>query len=146
MSRLTDKLILDGTTIAELLNEAGWPCERINEDTWLSRLRGQDATFPFFVRVDPEGHVSFAIVPYVRSPESGEVAERLYARLLTLNHALLMAKFSIDDDLDVVLSVEYPTSQIDRSEFRDAVEALGFYADKHHAELSALVDVVSAPG
>jgi len=131
-------LRLDDESIRKLLKEAGWPCERINEDTWRSRFKTKKATFPFFVRVDPAGWVVLAIVPFSRSPEEVPAADALYQRLLELNHKLLMAKFSIDDDLDVVLSVEYPTGAIDASEFRDALDALSFYADKHHEELGAL--------
>jgi hypothetical protein len=50
-----------------------------------------------------------------------------------------MAKFSIDDDLDVVLSVEYPSGDLDKSEFEDALAALSHYADQYAAELTALI-------
>jgi len=133
-----DRLTLDDGTIRGLLADAGWPCDRINDDTWRSRFKTKKAAFPFFVRVDPKGWVNFAVVPFLRSPEEVSAADALYKRLLELNHSLLMAKFSIDDDLDVVLSVEYPTGELDESEFRDALNALAFYADKHHEELSSL--------
>jgi hypothetical protein len=138
MSKTGKTLKLDDSSIRELLAEAGWPCDRINEDTWRSRFKTKKGSFSFFVRVDPEGWVSLAVVPFLRSPEEVLAANKLYQRLLELNHSLLMAKFSIDDDLDVVLSVEYPTGDIDASEFRDALNALSFYADKHHAELLRL--------
>jgi hypothetical protein len=51
-----------------------------------------------------------------------------------------MAKFSIDDDLDVVLSVEYPTQHLDRSEFDDALDVLSYYADRHYEELRKLAE------
>jgi len=54
-----------------------------------------------------------------------------------------MAKFSIDDDLDVVLSVEYPTAELDTSEFRDAVDVLTYYADRYHDELTGLAKLES---
>ncbi len=87
------------------------------------------------MRIDPAGFVVFAIVPYLRSPEEPERAAALYARLLELNQTLLMAKFSIDDDLDVVLSVEYALPDLDRSEFDDALDVLSYYADRHYDEL-----------
>lgn len=132
------KLRLDPNTIQSVLEGGGWPCERISEDTWRSHFRGRFTSFPFFVRVDPAGYVCFAIVPFLRSPEGEGKSAALYERLLTLNQSLLMAKFSIDDDLDVVLSVEYPCQDLDRSEFDDALDVLSYYADEHYRELQAL--------
>ena len=134
-------LVLDDPTVRELLESGGWPCDRINDDTWRSQFRGRSGKFAFFVRVDrTAGYVTFAIVPFLRSPQDADRANQLYARLLELNHSLLMAKFSIDDDLDVVLSVEYPTSHLDRSEFDDALDVLSYYADQHFEELRKLAE------
>jgi hypothetical protein len=49
-----------------------------------------------------------------------------------------MAKFSIDEDDDIVLSVEYRLADLDPSEVRDAVDVVSFYADKYHVEVSRL--------
>ena len=142
-------LTLDAETVRALFAEGGWPCERIGPDTWRSHFRSKRASFPVFVKVgegDGSGEgaafVTFAIIPYLKSPEDPALAARLYARLLELNHQLIFAKFSIDDDLDVVLSVEHPIAEIDRSEFADALDVLGFYADQH---LDALRDLLT-PG
>lgn len=129
---------LDATTVAALLTRGGWPCERVHESMWRSSFQGRGASFPFFVRVDPAGWVNFAIVPFLKSPEDQARATKFYARILELNHQLLMAKFSIDDDLDVVLSVEYPTAELDESEFVDALDVLSYYAERHYDELRGL--------
>ena len=39
----------------------------------------------------------------------------------------------------MVLSVEHPIAEIDRSEFADALDVLGFYADQHLDALRALL-------
>ncbi|MBK7774115.1 MAG: hypothetical protein IPI43_08235 [Sandaracinaceae bacterium] len=52
---------------------------------------------------------------------------------------MMFAKFSIDDDLDIVLSVEYPLGQLDPSEVADALSALGHYADQHFTALTQLL-------
>lgn len=132
------RIRLDASTIRALLEQGGWPCDQISDDTWRSHFRGKSASFPFFVRLDPAGYVCFAIVPFVKSPEDKDASGKLYNRLLQLNQTLLMAKFSIDDDLDVVLSVEYPSEQLDRSEFDDALDVLSYYADRHYDELRGL--------
>ena len=125
--------------IARILDEGGWPCHRIADDTFKSLFQGKHASFPFLIKIDPVGFVVFAIVPYLKSPKDDGAASKLYARLLELNQTLLMAKFSIDDDLDVVLSVEYPSAELDRSEFDDALDVLSYYADRHYVELRTLV-------
>ncbi len=131
-------LKVDGELIGSLLRNRGLPADRITPDTWRSHIRGARASLPFFVRVDRNGYITFAIVPFLKSPKSSERAKGLYRRLLELNQDLLMAKFSIDDDLDVVLSVEYPIRELDQSEFDDAIDVMSFYADKHYLELREL--------
>lgn len=133
-------LNVDGTIIGELLRNRSLPADRITPDTWRSRFRGARASFPFFIRVGRDGYITFAIVPFLKSPKSTKRAKELYQRLLELNQNLLMAKFSIDDDLDVVLSVEYPARELDQSEFDDAIDVVSFYADKHYLELLALTE------
>lgn len=122
-----------------ILEEGGWPCHRIADDTWKSLFQGKHASFPFLVRIDPAGFVVFAIVPYLKTPKDDAITAKLYRKLLELNQTLLMAKFSIDDDLDVVLSVEYALAEIDRSEVDDALDVLSYYADRHYDELRALI-------
>lgn len=131
-------LRIDPETVEALLHEGGWRFDRITEDTWRGRFRGRAGTFPLLLRIDPRRYLTFAVVPYLKSPEDRERAHALYDRLLSLNQTLLMAKFGIDDDLDVVLSVEYPTRELDRSEFADALDVLSYYADVHYEELASL--------
>ena len=50
-----------------------------------------------------------------------------------------MAKFSVDEDGDVILSVEYRIENLDPSEVRDALDVLSFYAEKYRADLQAVV-------
>lgn len=134
----SQRIRLGPETLRALLEEGGWPCDRISDDTWRSHFQGRNASFPFYLRLDPKGYVCFVIVPFVKSPEDPERSAVLYRRLLELNQQLLMAKFSIDDDLDVVLSVEHPSGELDRSEFDDALDVLSYYADRHYAELRGL--------
>jgi hypothetical protein len=135
----SERIRPDPESLEAFLVEGGWKFVRLTPDTWRVRFRRANRTFPILVRLDPNGWLMLAIVPYFSSPEEFEVAQALYDRLLQLNQVLYLAKFSIDDDLDVVLSVEYPTHELDRSELRDALDALGYYADLHFDELHAIV-------
>lgn len=132
------RVVLDVPSIEALFAKRGYSVERIAHDTFRSRFGVGDRVLPFLFRVDPTGYIQLAVVPYIKSPKQQDQAKRLYDRLLELNHSLLMAKLSIDDDLDVVLSVEYPTRELDESEVVDALDTLSYYANAHYEELSAL--------
>jgi hypothetical protein len=119
------------------LQKDGWPIEEVSENTIRSRFRGGDRIFPVFIHIEPE-YVTFAVIPFVKLPKELEIAQAVVERLLRLNRDMNMAKFSVDEDDDVVLSVEYRLEELDPSEVRDAVDVLSFYAEKYHAEVLAL--------
>ncbi len=124
--------------IRSVLAGEGYEVRRIAELTYRGHLSAAGRTLTFHVQLDPVGYVVCAVIPFVRSPEVDELAHRLYLRLMALNQQLMMAKLSIDDDLDVVLSVEYPTAALDESELADAIRVLAHYADLHLEELEEL--------
>lgn len=119
------------------LQKDGWPIEEVSENTIRSRFRGGDRIFPVFIHMEPE-YVTFAVIPFVKLPKELEIAQGVVERLLRLNRDMNMAKFSVDEDDDVVLSVEYRLEELDPSEVRDAVDVLSFYAEKYRAEVLAL--------
>ena len=118
------------------LTRDGWPADRVSDVTLRSRFRCADRIFPVYVHEEP-GYVSFAVIPFARLPDD-DAGDHLADRLLELNREMNLAKFSVDEDGDVVLSVEYPSGDLDPSEVRDAIDVLSFYAGKFHAEVSAL--------
>ncbi|MDI1448086.1 YbjN domain-containing protein [Polyangium sp. 6x1] len=123
--------------IRAVLEAQGWPVERLSEATLRSRFRSKDRIFPLFVHLEPL-FVTFAVIPYARLPEEPDMAEALMTRLLKLNREINLAKYSVDDDGDIILSVEYRIEHLDPSEIRDAVDVLSFYADKHHQDVHKL--------
>jgi hypothetical protein len=123
--------------IRAVLEAQGWPVERLSEATLRSRFRSNNRIFPLFVHLEPL-FVTFAVIPYARLPEDPESAEALMTRLLKLNREINLAKYSVDDDGDIILSVEYRIEHLDPSEIRDAVDVLSFYADKHHEDVTKL--------
>ncbi len=123
--------------ILAYLQSHGWPVENLSENTARSRFAGTSRTFTFFVHSDGN-YLTLLCVPYVRLPADDKAARKLMDRLLHLNHGLNMAKFSVDDDGDVVLSVDYPLADLQETEVRDALDVLAYFADKHWEELSEL--------
>ncbi|MCC6554776.1 MAG: YbjN domain-containing protein [Polyangiaceae bacterium] len=125
--------------IRACLEREGWPVEVISDVTMRSRFQGSKRAFQLFVHLEPP-YVTFAVIPFVRMPPEMEAADLVARRLLRLNREINMAKLSVDEDGDVVLSVEYRIADLDPSEVRDAVDVLSFYAEKHHAEVQRLLE------
>jgi hypothetical protein len=119
------------------LEKDGWPIEVVSESTLRSRFRGGDRIFPVFVHLEP-AYVTFAVIPFARLPDDEEVAEEVVAHLLRQNREMNMAKFSVDEDGDVILSVEYRIEHLDPSEVRDALDVLSFYAEKYREDIQRI--------
>jgi hypothetical protein len=132
------RVLLTDDGIKHVLAGEGYEVRRIAELTYRGRLLAGGRRLTFHLRIDPAGYVVCAVGPFLRSPVDEATAYRLYLRMMGLNQQLMMAKLSIDDDLDVVLSVEYPSPQLDESELADAVHILAYYADQHLDELLEL--------
>lgn len=123
--------------IRTCLTADGWPVEELSKTTLQSRFRGKARIFPMLVHVDG-AYVAFSVLPYARAPEDADDAEELLKQLLRFNRQMNLAKFSLDEDDDVVLSVEYRMADLDPSEVRDAVDVVSFYADKYYADVDKL--------
>jgi len=129
--------MLSPDTVEEFLARDGWHFERVtdgNVPTWRSGFRGEVAPFRFYVRLT-DNWVFFIINPFVLPAKTPEGAQALHKRLLRLNQDMTLAKFALDQDDDVVLTVEFPTESIDYSEFKDALDVLSYYADRHYLEV-----------
>lgn len=123
--------------IRACLTADGWPVDVLSETTLQTRFRGKSRIFPMLVFATGEW-VTFAVLPYVHAPDDPDDAETLLRQLLRHNRQMNLAKFSIDEDDDIVLSVEYRLADLDPSEVRDALDVVAFYADKYHEDASKL--------
>jgi Putative bacterial sensory transduction regulator len=120
------------------LQKLGWPVISLSPGTWRSSFRSNTGVFPLVIQVD-DGWCKLLVLPIVRLPGDVEKAEKLYLRLLKLNGELLLARFSLDEDGDVILSVELPLSDLDASEIKDSLDVLSVYAERFQGELRQLV-------
>jgi hypothetical protein len=125
----------DPESIEEYLRRDGWHFERVEGPipTWRSGFRGDVASFRFYVRLT-ENWIFFIIDPFVLRARS-ETAHAVHERLLQLNRDMTYAKFALDSDDDVVLTVECPTRNLDYGAFKDALDFLSYYADRHYLEI-----------
>lgn len=120
------------------LQKLGWPVISLSPGTWRSSFRSNTGVFPLVIQVDG-GWCKLLVLPIVRLPGDVDKAEKLYHRLLKLNGELLLARFSLDEDGDVILSVELPISDLDASEIKDSLDVLSVYAERYQSELRQLV-------
>lgn len=133
---------LDG--IRGCLEAEGWAVETLSETMLRTPIRCREQVLNLLVREAPR-FVTFAVVPFMRLPGDVDAADAIAARLLHLNREMNFAKFSADEDGDVLLSVEYRLSHLDPSEVRDAFDVLSFYADKYWDEIHAMVPAAPSP-
>ena len=126
--RVTPKII------EEYLRRQKESFERIDPYTWISIYRGETNSFRVLTHLAKEW-ILLTIYPYVSPPKHKENRLALYAQLLELNHEMNMVKFCIDEQGEVLLSVEFPTENLDDSEFRDAFQILSYYADKYYLDI-----------
>jgi hypothetical protein len=123
--------------VEQYLQQQGWPVTRIASGTLRSSFRGANATYPLVVQFE-EGWVKLMVLPIARMPADASKAEVLYERLLRLNGEIMLARFSLDEDGDVLLSVEFPQDDLDPSEIHDSLDVLTYYAEKHAPELKQI--------
>lgn len=95
-----------------------------------------------FVRLTEDWLVA-SVVPFLQT--RGDNSFELVRWLLRQNRDLYQARFSTDEDGDVVLSVELPTESLDASEIRLALENLLRYAVQHRATLRRAAGLEGAP-
>src|SRR5262245_52173502 len=130
---------MDFAEVRACLEKDGWPIEVVSDTTIRSFFRGGERIFPLFIHRETD-YMTFAVIPFLKLPREDDAVQAVLGRLLRLNRDMNMAKFSIDEDDDVVLSVEYRVEDLDPSEVRDAVDVLSFYAEKYRAELQGLAE------
>ncbi|MBL8677988.1 MAG: YbjN domain-containing protein [Myxococcales bacterium] len=121
------------------LKKRDWTTTRLAETTIRTSFkapRGQ--MFPLIATHDGDW-VKLAVVPLGRLPPDLAKAETLYAQLLRWNGELMFARFSLDEDGDVILSVEFPVQELDDSEIADALDVLTYYANKYGAEIRSII-------
>ncbi len=133
------------TDLETYLDRQGWPHQRLSDVSLRTHWQGPHRVVPICIRIDPEGYLALVVISGLSAPEDKVVCGALLRRLMELNHQMMMAKFAIDDDLDVILAAEYPLPNLDETEIRDAIEHIAYYADHHWNELRAVVAQATAP-
>jgi len=130
-------------TVEQYFEQYGWSYERTGEHDFRTGFRGDVSLFRIMVRLT-ENWVYFSISPFVVAPQDPECERKLYKHLLRLNQEINMAKFTIDEDGDAILTVELPSENLDYNEFADALGALSYYADDNYVRVFVLAHIPQA--
>ena len=125
-------------TIESYFDQYDWTYEQLDETHFLTGFSSEVTdSFAIYITLTPNW-VYFAITPFVEAPQDAQCERRLYGHLLRLCQQINMAKFAVDADGDVILTVELPRENLDYSEFSDALGALSHYADESYEAVHAL--------
>jgi hypothetical protein len=128
---------MTGDELEAALATDQWPIEKLDANTWRSGFRSEDKDpFRFFLRMT-QNWLVLTIVPFVVTPADDAESLALFRRMLELNREITLAKLALDKR-DVILTVELPLENLQHSQLKDGLDALVYYANLHHTELSAL--------
>jgi hypothetical protein len=128
--------MLDEAALLGHLDALGWRAQAHGERTWRVVHETTEGELRVFVRLSDEWMIA-SIVPFLRT--RGGNSFDLCRWLLRQNRDMEQTKFGIDEDGDVVLSVEVPTESLDRFEVRVALESLV----RHGARLRTILRAAS---
>jgi len=121
--------------IHQFFDRFGWEYEFEEEtNTWYTAFRAKTSNFPIFVYLT-DHFLVFTISPMVNAPEEEACRQNLHTHLLRLNYIVRMAKFSLDEEDNVELSVEVPLDGLEYAAFSDGLNAISHTADMFHLEI-----------
>ena len=100
------------------------------------RSSGPGEPITFFLRLTDDW-LFLTIAPYAVLPDDPATETAVLRRLLELNRSINLAKFALEHR-DIVLTVELPTEELTSSQIRDGLDALSYFALRHHAEITAV--------
>lgn len=124
--------------IAAWFDSYGWKYVRQDPSVFRTAFTGDTGRYDIWLKVT-DTWVYFSINPYVRKPDGRDHGESTLQLVLRANHEVNLAKFAVDDDGDVLLSVELPAEGFCYAHFCDALTALSHYADHYRAKIEAAI-------
>lgn len=119
---------LEGEDIAGFFDAYGWRYERESDGLYRTGFVGDSGHYEIWIRVSDDW-VYFTINPFLRPPAGERLSDDVLELVLRTNHDLNLAKLALDDEGDVLLTVELPVGGFGYSHFADALTALSHYAD-----------------
>lgn len=129
--------MLDEATLVRHLATMRWDAALHGPRTWRTVRKSDAGEVTVYIRLTDNWLIA-SIVPFLQT--RGQNSFELVRWLLRQNRDMPQLKFGIDDDGDVVLTVELPTESLDYSELSGALEGLVRHGLEHRATLRAAAD------
>jgi hypothetical protein len=129
--------MLDEATLVRHLGTMGWDAKPHGTRTWKTVRAVEGGEVVVFVRLTDNWLIA-SIVPFLQT--RGQNSFELCRWLLRQNRDMPQLKFGIDDDGDVVLTVEMPTESLDFGELKGALDGLVTHGVTHRATLRTAAD------
>jgi hypothetical protein len=122
--------------IEQFFDQREMPYTRAEDDLlWYAEIAAGEEQSEFFVNLnEEEGWVYFTINPFVPTPDP-DCLDNLSRHLVRLNYDVTMAKFVLDDEDDVAITVEFPAEGFVYTHFVAAIDALSNAASENYDEL-----------
>lgn len=136
--------------IVAYMTAGGWPIDRFGDNAFRSSFSvvegdaeaGDKRTYTMLGQVEATYFV-LLVLPLARLSADEVMSEQLMERLLELNEQIVFAKFSLDEDADVILSVEIPVADMSESQLQDALDVLTHYTNEYAKELQQMAEAPS---
>lgn len=124
--------------IAAYFDSYGWKYVRQEASVYRTAFTGETGRYDIWLKIS-DSRVSFSINPYAPRPEGKAHGDSTLQLMLRANHEVNLAKFAIDPEGDVMLSVELPAEGLCYTHFCDALTALSHYADNYRGKIDAAI-------
>lgn len=129
----------------------GWEARPLDSRTWRCRIPSAVGEIRLVVRW-AGAWIYLSVLPFF-DPETlkpwglGSFPQGFLGRLLAVNRNLIMVKFALDEDGDVVLRAELPTESLQRREVETALTTMVRTSEQYRVPVrDALFDAARAAG
>jgi hypothetical protein len=124
-------------TVERYFGQYGWSFETLGNGVWRTGFKGDHSFFTIYLRLT-DAWLYMTISPFVPAPTDPECRRRTYEAMLYFNREMNLAKFVLDEDDDVTLTVELPIAAVSYDVFAEGLTALAYYADDSYPDLLEL--------
>lgn len=124
--------------IAGYFDSYGWNYVRQEPSVYRTAFTGESGRYDVWLKVT-DTWVFFSINPYVLKFEGRPHGQGTLLAMLRANHEVNLAKFALDHDGDVLLTVELPAEGFRYTHFCDALTALAHYADGYRQRIDTAI-------
>ena len=128
MNRCTSELL------ESFMLDYGWSFRREGAGLWKSSFRGEEQLFPLSI-IMTDNVLSFVIQPFIELSVDWESWPEISRLLLELNSKATMAKFSLNVEGRIELSIEVLNNAFSFDSFSLTVGLLGYYAYAYYEEI-----------